>query len=395
MLVSKNKATSLQASERKTLISFLLLYSFFAVVILSFSAFIYYNLQKDVMLREQNSQLKEYSDELIGKLRELHENFSEDKHYPRSSAYQSAIFDSSMKNIFSTLDEREVDFSQHLYVVGNKIHYIRILEQYYLGTMYVVIEINDNEKWLSFFREKVLFYGIALFLILLVAGYFLLKLLLKPMRESLYLLDRFIKDTTHELNTPISAIMMNIETISRENLDIKSAKKIDRIDIAARTISNIYNDLTYVALKNEVVSKREHVNITALIQERAEFFKVIATQKKIDCILHLSENIFLNVDKAKMTRLIDNLISNAIKYNKKGGFIKITLRKSFFVIEDSGIGMLKQEIVDIFERYTRFNKSEGGFGIGLNIVAAIAREYHLTIDVDSIPEKGTKVKISW
>jgi len=70
--VLKSKATSLQKSERKTLVSFLLLYSFFAVVILSFSAFIYYNLQKDVMLREQHSQLKEYADEFIGNFLRKH-----------------------------------------------------------------------------------------------------------------------------------------------------------------------------------------------------------------------------------------------------------------------------------------------------------------------------------
>ncbi len=395
MLVSKNKATSLQKSERKTLVSFLLLYSFFAVVILFFSAFIYYNLQKDVMLREQNSLLKEYSDELISKLRLLHENFTYDKRYPRSSRYNSAIFDSSNKEIFSTLQKNEVDLTKHIYVIGNKIHYIRILERYYLGTMYLVIEVNDNEKWFNFFKIKVLVYGVILFLILLIAGYFLLKLLLKPMRESIYLLDRFIKDTTHELNTPVSAILMNIETLPRENLDTKSAKKIHRIDIAARTISTIYNDLTYVALKNEVKSQDENVNITELIKERAEFFKIISTQKKLTCKLNLQEDVIVIIDRGKITRIIDNLISNAIKYNKKSGFIHVTLKKDYFVIEDSGIGMKKREIKEIFERYTRFNNSEGGFGIGLNIVAAIASEYNLAIDIDSKLGMGTKVKISW
>ena len=395
MLVSKNKATSLQKSERKTLVSFLLLYSIFAVVILAFSAFIYYNLQKDVMLREQNTLLKEYSDELIGRLSDLHENFSTRQRYPRSDKYNSAIYDSSYKKIFSTLEIEEVDLNKHLYVVENKIHYIRILERYYLGTMYLVIEIDDNEKWLSFFKVKVLTYGVILFFILLVAGYFLLKLLLKPMRESLYLLDRFIKDTTHELNTPLSAIMMNVETIPRDTLDDKTAKKIHRIDIAARTISNIYNDLTYVALKNQVQSKDENVNLTELIRERAEFFKIISTQKKLSCNLDLEEGIVLMIDKHKISRVLDNLISNAIKYNKKNGIIRITLKQDYFIIEDSGIGMKKKEIKAIFERYSRFNHSEGGFGIGLNIVAAIAAEYKLDIDVDSKLNVGTKVKISW
>ncbi len=348
-----------------------------------------------MMLREQNSRLKEYSDELLGKLRHLHENFQEDKRYPRSPHYHSAIYDSSYKKIFSTLTQPEVDLSKHLYVVDGKIHYIRILERYYLGTMYLVIEINDSEKWFSFFKWKVLFYGVTLFVILLVAGYFLMNLLLKPMRDSLYLLDRFIKDTTHELNTPVSAILMNIETFSKDGLEQKELKKIERIDIAARTISNIYNDLTYVALKNQIPSRDEKVNLTTLLRERGEFFKVIAKQKRLSCSWELEEGVSIMIDKNKMIRLIDNLISNAIKYNKRGGFIKIVLRKGYFVIEDSGVGMSKVEIKEIFERYSRFNKSEGGFGIGLNIVAAIASEYDLLIDVNSKLGEGTKVKISW
>ena len=74
---------------------------------------------------------------------------------------------------------------------------------------------------------------------------------------------------------------------------------------------------------------------------------------------------------------------------------RLKCKLDYFVIEDSGIGMQKREIVEIFERYSRFNQSEGGFGIGLNIVAAIAREYDLKIDVDSKIGVGTKVKISW
>ena len=347
------------------------------------------------MLREQNSQLKAYSDELISKLRYLHENFSQDRHYPRSEHYNSAIYDSSKKEIFSTLQTKDIDLTKHIYIVGNKIHYIRILERYYLGTMYLVIEVNDNEKWFNFFKIKVLVYGVILFLILLIAGYFLLKMLLRPMRESLYLLDRFIKDTTHELNTPVSAILMNIETLSREGFDEKNAKKIHRIDIAARTISTIYNDLTYVALKNQVQSKDEDVNLAALLRERVEFFRILATQKKLSYELELDEEANLIIDRGKIMRVIDNLLSNAIKYNKRAGSIKVILKKDYFMISDTGIGMKKRDIKEVFERYSRFNKSEGGFGIGLNIVAAIASEYDLVIDIDSQLNVGTKVKISW
>ncbi len=395
MLVSKNKGINLRQTERKTLIPFLFLYSLMALIILFFSAFIYYNLQKEVMLGEQNSRLKEYSDRLISDLAYIHENFYNGILYPRSPYYKSAIYDGESKEIFSTLKEKDVDLSKNIYVIGDKIHYVRILDRYYLGAMYIVIEIDDNSGWLSFVRTKVILYGTLLFLFLLFVGYFLLKILLRPMRDSIYLLDRFIKDTTHELNTPINSILINIETFPSDKLDNKSVKKLNRIDIAARTISNIYNDLTYMALKHKTISNNEDVNLSELIDERVEFFKIISSQKRITCNLDLKDGVMLHIDRTKITRVIDNLLSNAIKYNKKGGSIKITLRDNYFEIEDSGVGMSKSEINEIFSRYTRFNKSVGGFGIGLNIVAEIANEYDLEIKVDSKPKFWTKVRVSW
>jgi len=189
--------------------------------------------------------------------------------------------------------------------------------------------------------------------------------------------------------------MINIETINKERLDEKTLKKIDRIDIASRTISHIYNDLTYMALNNKIVSNNEDIELSRVIRERCEFFKIMLNQKRVSCDFDLKSEVYLHIDRKKVIRLIDNIISNAVKYNKKGGFIKIRLDKNFFEIEDSGKGMTKKELKDIFERYTRFDKSVGGFGIGLNIVAQIVNEYNLQIDVKSIPGVGTKVKISW
>jgi two-component system OmpR family sensor kinase len=97
----------------------------------------------------------------------------------------------------------------------------------------------------------------------------------------------------------------------------------------------------------------------------------------------------------KITKLIDNLISNAIKYNKIGGFIKVNLKDNILSIEDSGKGIAKEHLKSLFERYSRFDKSVGGFGIGLNIVSLIAKEYDLKIDIKSEVNIGTTVEIKW
>jgi two-component system OmpR family sensor kinase len=347
------------------------------------------------MLQNQNNRLQEYSYELIAKLRYLHNNFDKTHQYPRFVYFNSAIYDSSGKQIFSTLEDENVNLENSIYKIGNNIHYVRLMESYYLGAMYVVIEIVDDEEWLGFVKMKVIIYGIILFLILIFAGYFLLRLLLKPMRESIYLLDNFIKDTTHELNTPVSSILANIEMMDPARLSEKDAKRIKRIDIASRTISNLYNDLTYIALGNQIESKDEEIDLTALIKERAEYFKVISSVRHINCDLDLQKNVTIYIDRNKMTRIIDNLISNAIKYNKKGSFIRIELKDGYLCIEDGGIGIDKGRIEQMYDRYTRFNKSEGGFGLGLNIVSEITKEYNLKLKIESELNIGTKVIITW
>ena len=240
-----------------------------------------------------------------------------------------------------------------------------------------------------------LFWFLFSFILLLFVGYFIAKLFLKPMRESIQMLDRFIKDTTHELNTPIAAILSNIQMINKDNIDEKLAKKINRIEIGAKTISNIYEDLTFVSLNNQIISNNEKLYFSQILNQRVDFFKSIASSKKIEFILDIKDDIFIVCDVKKLSKLIDNILSNAIKYNKFQGFIKVTLKDKILIIEDSGKGMSKDNLSNLFTRYKRFDKSVGGFGIGLNIVSLIANEYDFEIDVISKIDVGTRIKIKW
>ena len=392
MLVLKSRDTSLLDSEKRTLRSFFILYILFSFVIIVFSSIIYYNSQKELMFEKQNSQLKRYSSKLIKDLEYMHKNFYDGIKYPRYKNFKSAIYDSSGKLIFSTLEQNNVNLELTIYNTHDKTHYIRLLNSFYLGAMYVVIEIENN--FINSFYIRTIFFGIVLFSIFLIAGYFLLRLLLKPMRESLHLLDRFIKDTTHELNTPVSSILANIEMIDRDKMVEKNLKKLKRIEVAAKTISTIYEDLTYVALGNKSKNRDEDIDLKELLKERGEFFKTLAESKKITISYDLKGS-YIYMDRGKMVRVIDNLLSNAIKYNKSRGNIMIASTKNSFSIEDSGIGIAKEDLSKICQRYARFNDSEGGFGIGLSIVSAIIDEYKMKIEIKSELNRGTKVSLIW
>ncbi|MFY4782143.1 sensor histidine kinase [Aliarcobacter butzleri] len=395
LLALRNLDIDLTKSETRTLLGFSLLYSFLVLVILCVMFFLYYQFQKNLMLQEKRQILQTYSNSLISNLKELHINIDKDNVYPRDEKYKSAIYDSDKKKIFSTLQSQTVKLDDVIYLKNDKIHFIKEPESYYLGSKYVIVEIPDDHIWFENIKYKMIIGFLLAFLFMIFVGYFISKLFLKPMRDALHLLDRFIKDTTHELNTPVTAIITNIETIDKSLLDDKTLRKINRIEIGAKTISNIYEDLTFVTLNNQIISNNENINLSNIVRQRVDFFLSIANMKKIRFETNIKDNVFIFCDIKKISKLIDNLLSNAIKYNKNSGFIKVILAKNSMIIEDSGKGMSSENLENLFDRYQRFDKSVGGFGIGLNIVSLIAKEYDFKIDITSQLGVGTKVKVRW
>ncbi|WP_456382146.1 sensor histidine kinase, partial [Hydrogenimonas sp.] len=250
-------------------------------------------------------------------------------------------------------------------------------------------------KWFLRTWKNIILYGGAMLAIFLLAGLILVRLFLAPMRNAIRLLDRFIKDTTHELNTPVNAILTNIEMIDTSGLDDRTAKKIKRIEIGARTISNIYQDLTYLVLHHQIASQNREIDLSRLVQERVDYFRILAESKRVEIETDIQPGVKLFIDEGKAARLVDNILSNAIKYNRRGGRIFVRLRPGELSVQDTGIGMDEAAIREVFKRYKRFDTSVGGFGIGLNIVAMIAKEYRLHIDIRSKKERGSEVIVRW
>lgn len=346
------------------------------------------------MFSNQKTKLSTYAYDQIKRLKILHHYIEERNIYPRDDRFKSAIYDLEGVEIFSLLKYKPRNLEEDIYQIGDKIHFIKRLDNYYLGAKYLIIEVDSDTQWYRDTLKNIAIYGLSAFVMLFLFSLLLAKLFLKPMRNSILLLDRFIKDTTHELNTPLSAILANIEMMDRDMMIEKNIKKLDRIAIAAKTVSVLYEDLTYLTLEHTSSSQDEVLNLKRVIEERIEYFKTLSLSKKITISSHLNDEEFF-IDRKKLTRVIDNLISNAIKYNKRGGTINIILTEGLFIIADSGIGIEEEKIPFIFDRYMRFNSSEGGFGIGLSIVRKILDEYDVSIEVDSQLHRGTKIALKW
>jgi len=115
-------------------------------------------------------------------------------------------------------------------------------------------------------------------------------------------------------------------------------------------------------------------------------------KKKIKVKTNL-ERCAITIAPTKAKMLINNLLSNAIKYSKQNTTIIITSNAESFTIEDEGIGIEEEKLQIIFERFIRANSYAGGFGVGLNIVDSIVKEYGYSIDVQSKKNKGTKITL--
>lgn len=395
MSVLKNLDINLSANSKKTLLNFLSLYTFFTLVITSFGVYIYYSSQKEIYTKEQLLALNEYANDLTLKLKDLKKDKTGKLIYPWSDTFKTLLFDSHYKLVYSTKDNPPLDLTTFQMTQNMIARYLKNSNEYYLNTQYIIVEMIENNNFVDKLIDKLIFYALLFLVFMLLIGYFLLRILLKPMNDTLYLLDSFIKDTTHELNTPVSTILTNIELLQTKEQDTLSSKALNRIEIGAKTLSNIYEDLTFLVLKHKIVSHDELLDLGKIVNQRIEFFTSMLEIKNISIQIDYLENIYITVDKKKLIKVIDNLLSNAIKYNKANGMISITIKNNSLSIKDTGIGIEKEYLSELFNRYARFTNSSGGFGIGLHIVKSILDEYNFSIVVNSIKDEFTDFCITF
>lgn len=306
--------------------------------------------------------------------------------YLNNQSYEISFYDAHQQKLFGTFDE-PIDFSKRILV--NKHNFILIDNSTvgHLGIDYIVIK--DNMLWqkLESLQNTIILFFLLLYGVICMIGFYLAKLFLKPIKDERERVNNFIKDTTHELNTPISALLMSTESSTLND------KQIERIRLSANRISEVYKDLTYIFLSQDEEKKKiERLCIDSLIKEQLNYFEPLAMKKKITILTQL-ESFFYTMDKDDFIRLFNNLISNAIKYNHINGTIKIVLKNSELLIEDNGMGIAQKSIPDIFKRYVRATREQGGFGIGLNIVEHICEAYHITIDVQSQLNQGSSFRL--
>lgn len=381
-------------SEKKSLIRFLLIYLGSTFLLFSISAWIFYNFQKHHLLDEQREALKYQALEIKQELRILHQTFKPILHYPIYPSVDSAIYDLEKQYIYGTVPETKLLDKKEYMANENKLYNLSQVHPYYLGAAFLLVSKELNEVPIVELQKHIALFLLAAVIFFSLLGFFLGKLFIAPMRDSMESMNHFIQDTTHELNTPISTILTNIEMLETFGKCEKN-EGLERIEIASKTLSRIYDDLTYLNLNHNYYRHLETLDMSKLTRERIIYFSVMAESKGLKLEVNIDPDIVLEIDKNDATRLVDNLISNAIKYNKPKGILKLTLTKESLSVIDTGIGIPKKSLDTIICRFKRANKSEGGFGIGLDIVNQVVHNYGFVLDVHSKLGEGTEVVVKW
>lgn len=216
--------------------------------------------------------------------------------------------------------------------------------------------------------------------------------LLAPIFKANKLLELLLKDTLHELNIPLSVIKANLHILRLDEKNSKVLKRLNRIDGACVDLNRLYCDVDYYIKREVRYDLKEEFDVKEVVDSEVEKLNSIGLHVKIKSVV---PSLHVMADKHGFIKVLNNIINNAIKYNKNDNDVNISLKDGRLSIEDSGIGMSEEEVFKIFDRYYQGDSKNYGFGIGLSIVKAYCDEERIFINILSKKMVGTEILLDF
>lgn len=223
----------------------------------------------------------------------------------------------------------------------------------------VFYPIQEYQNLLTDIKTSLLWQFLSLSLIAILISLLFSLYVLSPLRQSLKLLEIFIKDIIHDLNTPLTSILINLKMMDAKNEEVES------ITNSAKTISMLHHNLD--AYLKEMAFEKEKFDLKVVIKEQVAFFAPMYDY--LDWQIDV-QTMIIKSDKNALARVVYNLLSNACKYNTSTGFIRIQTQNNILSISNSSYGIKKPS--KIFERF--YKESDRGLGIGLHIVEKLCTQ---------------------
>lgn len=278
----------------------------------------------------------------------------------------------------------------------NQKKYLDILVIFTIGytaTVFMLIIFNYVlYSYYGFNNQTFSFVSLIILFSAILIGYFLAQTVFDPFFKQYQNIEKFAKNTLHEVNIPVATIKANTQMLLQQEKDDKKIKKLNRIIQSCDNLIALYEELDY-GVKNEIaVTKVEVVAVVNQIENILKDFKLLHSDFHFDFKYHKIENY--NIDSFGFTKVIRNLIDNAIKYSGTNKNIQIEFTDSILSIKDFGIGMDSIQILQIFERYYQIDSTKNGKGIGLNLVKEYCDKNKIEIYIDSKLGEGTTISLN-
>ncbi len=296
-----------------------------------------------------------------------------------------ALFDNQRRVLYSNIPESADLIKNH-----KEVGFFSFKGEYYLMTdetfahLGVAKMLFKNAKPLHFsslYRNIILVFVIA-FLCVIAVSVFLGRLFLKPIRNEITRIDHFLKNTTHELNTPMSALVLSLKTL-------EDSQQHRRIKIAIQRMSFLYRSLSYLVMQDIERESPMLLDLKALIIKENTLFSEMIDYHKLEFKSDLA-GVEFKAKEQDFLSLYSNLLMNAIKYSVVHGYIHIELTPEFLKVKNLGYEIPKDKITELSVRYARFNSSVLGYGIGLDLVKKVCEKYKMRLEIHSEPSlKGS------
>lgn len=305
--------------------------------------------------------------------------------------YHVALFSAAKKLLYGTPLHLHVDFNRTFYFDSNNSVLVSTGANEHLGVHYVIVQTQEFKEILHQLQRDILWMSLIIFSVIVLLAIILSKIFMRPIHKKMQEIETFVKNTAHELNTPISALMMS--TSRAQQKKVYDEKIIRNISISTKQLHDMYRSLTYLSFEQHGEAD-ESIDFFDIVTQSITHFNELLESKHITATFD-GEACVVLIAPSKATMLINNLLGNAIKYSPPHTTIVMTLHHNCFRITDSGIGISPEKLTSIFLRFRRANAYAGGFGVGLSIVKSICEHYNIHVNVTSKEDAGTTFTLTF
>lgn len=316
--------------------------------------------------------------------------------YPTKTIQSSSIIDSGdLNDIAAAINNDEYE---NFGVMGEyNLYYYK----HRLADGQTAVALADSGYYTSS-MATMLFYCIAIVLLILIALFFislfLSKWALKPVEKAWTQQKQFIADASHELKTPLTVILANTKILLRKK-DCKISEQLQWVESTeeeAENMKKLVESLLFLARSDAQEQQQsklpvEAVSISELTENIVLQFEPVAYERRIELDSEIEENITISGDPAQLRQLLQILLDNACKYSEGNGKILVTLKKGSLTVFNSGKPIPEESLPHIFERFYRSDSARsdsGSFGLGLSIAKRIALNHGGDLTAQSSDEIG-------